>query len=401
VWSGSLLPIELQTQLPVEIRPGHLFRSFLMAGIECTTHKLPSGARLDMLAATRHDEFLAQDYQRLHELGFSTVRSGVRWHRVEADPGRYDFASVLPMLRAASRTGVEVIWDLCHFGWPDDVDIFTPAFVRRFADYTRAFARLFRDESDEALFICPINEPSFFSWAGGDTAHINPYERGRGLELKANLIRAAIEGIEAVWSVLPDARIVNVDPIVNIVPHPARPWQHDEALGYHNAQYQALDMLSGRIWPQLGGEEKYLDLIGVNYYPYNQWIYQGRTILWDDPLYRPFRDILLAVYERYGKPLFISETGTEDDDRADWVSYVCDEAVAALDMGIPLHGMCLYPIFNHPGWLDERHCHNGLWDYADDSGERELFQPVAEVLEACKPSIDAALKRWQPRSGGS
>lgn len=42
--------------------------------------------------------------------------------------------------------------------------------------------------------------------------------------------------------------------------------------------------------------------------------------------------------------------------------------------------VCLYPILNHPGWLDERHCYNGIFDYADDSGSREIYQPLAHEL---------------------
>ncbi len=38
------------------------------------------------------------------------------------------------------------------------------------------------------------------------------------------------------------------------------------------------------------------------------------------------------------------------------------------------------PIVNHPGWLDDRHCYNGLWDYPDDQGEREIYQPLAIEL---------------------
>ena len=32
-------------------------------------------------------------------------------------------------------------------------------------------------------------------------------------------------------------------------------------------------MLCGRLWPELGGGERYLDIIGVNFYPHNQWFY--------------------------------------------------------------------------------------------------------------------------------
>ena len=68
------------------------FKSFLMGGFECSTHRPRSGHRLDMIAATRHDEFAEADYGRLQELGIQTARDGLRWHLIEREPGRYDFA---------------------------------------------------------------------------------------------------------------------------------------------------------------------------------------------------------------------------------------------------------------------------------------------------------------------
>jgi hypothetical protein len=35
---------------------------------------------------------------------------------------------------------------------------------------------------------------------------------------------------------------------------------------------------------------------------------------------------------------------------------------------------------NHPGWEDDRHTYNGLFDYADDWGNREAFEPLANEL---------------------
>jgi hypothetical protein len=52
----------------------------------------------------------------------------------------------------------------------------------------------------------------------------------------------------------------------------------------------------------------------------------------------------------------------------------------ALNEGIPFEGICLYPILNHPGWMDDRHCQNGLFEYADESGNRSVFQPLADEL---------------------
>jgi hypothetical protein len=52
----------------------------------------------------------------------------------------------------------------------------------------------------------------------------------------------------------------------------------------------------------------------------------------------------------------------------------------AIELGIPVHGICLYPILNHPGWEDDRHCRNGLWDYAGHDGTREICQPLADEI---------------------
>jgi hypothetical protein len=68
---------------------------------------------------------------------------------------------------------------------------------------------------------------------------------------------------------------------------------------------------------------------------------------------------------------------------------MCREVFAALAAGVPVEGLCLYPIVNHPGWDDDRHCHNGLFDYADPDGNRDVFQPLAEELSRQQEIIEA------------
>jgi hypothetical protein len=115
------------------------------------------------------------------------VRDGLRWPLIETIPGVYDWSSFLPMLRAAKETGTQVIWDLCHWGWPDDIEIWSPAFVDRFAAFAHAVAQVVRNETDQVPFYVPVNEISFWAWAGGDLALINPLAIGRGNELKVIL----------------------------------------------------------------------------------------------------------------------------------------------------------------------------------------------------------------------
>ncbi|HEV2132331.1 MAG TPA: hypothetical protein VGR27_14545, partial [Longimicrobiaceae bacterium] len=285
------------------------------------------------------------------------------------------------------KAGVRVIWDLCHYGWPDDLDLFRPEFVERFAAFAGACARLLTSETGEAPWVVPMNEISFFGWAAGEVGYIYPFQRARGDELKAQLVRAAIAGIEAIWDVDRRARVIHADPVIHVLPDPDQPHSEAVAAAYRQAQFHAWDMLSGHHAPELGGDPKYLDVVGVNYYPHNQWVYRENVgfnpafaIARTDPRYRPFRLLLHEVWERYRRPLFIAETGAEGAARPDWLRYIGREVRAAMREGVPIEGICLYPIVNHPGWDDDRHCHNGLWDYADEEGERETYEPLAQEL---------------------
>ena len=370
-----------------------LFDSFFLGGFECSTHRLATGKRLDEIAFTQHDRFADKDYLRLRSQGIRAAREGLRWHLIERTAGRYDFSSLLPMLRAARQGGIQTIWDLFHYGWPDWLDLFAPNFIDVFAKFTREFARLWRNESDDVLFAAPVNEISFFAWAAGESAVLNPFCNGRGDKLKEQLVRAAIAAIEALWDEDSRTRIVLIDPLINVLPlDPNDPKQVHAAEAYRTSQFEAWDMLAGRVKPKLGGQEKYLDIIGGNYYVHNQWVLESGFIYQDDPRYRPLRDIIRENYERYRRPFFIAETGIEDDLRPSWFRYVCDQARAAISDGVELHGICLYPIVNHPGWLDDRHCHNGLWDYADDQGEREIYQPLADELQRQRHLFEAVVE---------
>jgi beta-glucosidase/6-phospho-beta-glucosidase/beta-galactosidase len=380
----------MKKEMPFEALPqGPDFPSFFAGGFECSTHVRRSGQRLDLVEATAHDRFADADYLRLQREGLGVAREGVRWHRVEASPGKYDFRSVLPIVRAARKTGTRVLWDLCHFGWPDHLDLFQPEYVSSLARYGAAFARWLARETDEPGFFVPINEISFFSWASGDEGSMFPFATGRGFELKAHLVRAAIQTMEAIWSVEPASRFMHVDPIIHVIASPRHPEEKAAAEAYRMSQYQAWDMLAGHVWPELGGEERHLDLIGVNFYPQNQWFYNLRghqrvrrfsPLSRKHPLYRPFREMLREIYERYRRPLFVAETGAENRLRPGWLRYVCQEVDAALAEGIPIYGVCLYPILNHPGWVDDRHCYNALWDYPDERGNRAIYLPLAREL---------------------
>ena len=375
-----------------------LFNSFILGGFECSTHRLPGGRRLDVTSATRHDQLAASDYRLLQQYGIRAARDGLRWHLIERAEGRYDFSSATPMFAAARDTGMQVIWDLWHYGWPDGLDIFSAAFIDRFTAFAReAITRL--SDYDEAPLICPINEISFFSWAAGEGGIFNPFATHRGDEMKRQLVRATIEAVAAMRAVNPAMRCVQVDPIINVVP--AGPSEEDvrNAEGYRGSQYAAWDMILGRAQPELGGHDSLIDVIGVNYYIHNQFVWQGPMLVPSDPRYRHVSSMLQEVHERYHRPLFVAETGIEDATRPAWLRYMCREVLMALEAGVPVEGICLYPIVNHPGWDDDRHCYNGMFDYADAEGRREVYQPLADEVARQLANV-SALAAGQSRVAG-
>jgi hypothetical protein len=370
-------------------------RSFFMGGFECSTHRDDRGRRLDLIASTRHDELAERDYARLMDAGIHTARDGVRWHLIEVEPFRYDFSSLEKQIAAARATGINVIWDYFHYGYPDDIDIFSDNFIERFAAFSRELTRhLVSELGDAGLFVCPVNEISFFAWIAGDAGVFYPCRRRRGDELKNQLVRAAIASVDTILEECPSARWMFTDPAIHVVPRNETRSARVAAEHFRQAQFHAFDMLAGRRLPELGGDERYLDVIGLNYYFHNQWRHPSRRkIPLGHKLYRPFSEILAEYSARYGREMFIAETGIEDDERPAWLRYVSEQTKAALERGVPVYGMCLYPIVNHPGWADDRHCHNGLWDYADEKGEREIFQPLADEMSLQEPRLFEALAR--------
>ena len=107
----------------------------------------------------------------------------------------------------------------------------------------------------------------------------------------------------------------------------------------------------------------------------------GRTLQRDDPRSIPLHQLLVEVYKRYQRPLLISETSAEDHHRVDWLSYVGGQARLALQAGVPLEGLCWYPIVDYPGWDNDLACQTGLWGTCEASGARPVHGPLADELK--------------------
>ena len=179
----------------------------------------------------------------------------------------------------------------------------------------------------------------------------------------------------------PASTIVWAEPLIHIAPHDRRRSTIRAAGQNLQGMYQAYDWIMGLAEPELGGDRSLVDVVGWNFYPHNQWYFQGPTIPMGHHEYRPLADMLVEVAERYGKPLFISETGAEGSGRPAWLHYVCDEVRAAQARGADVRGICMYPVTAYPGWDNSRHCEVGLFSPVGSDGKRHVYEPLKEELE--------------------
>lgn len=99
--------------------------------------------------------------------------------------------------------------------------------------------------------------------------------------------------------------------------------------------------------------------------------------------------MLAEAYARYGRPIFLAETSIEGEAHARWLRHVGEEARAAIRAGVPLEGICLYPVLSHPGWDDDRYCSNGLLEMEVRAGRRVVHAPLADELRRQRGLFEA------------
>jgi hypothetical protein len=197
--------------------------------------------------------------------------------------------------------------------------------------------------------------------------------------------------VRAIRAELPEARMVHVEPVIQVVPPADRPDLADEAR--HEMEDDACfawDVLAGRLHPELGGAPEILDVVGANCYSFGQMEYRAHgphmAMGPRDPRIRPLCDMLGDVWSRYGRPMIIGETSGLGDGRPTWLRDVMEESLAAVDRGIDLHGVCLFPAVDMPDWHTGAWLHNGIADLVEEGGALRRV-PHAPYVEE--------LRRWQ------
>jgi beta-glucosidase/6-phospho-beta-glucosidase/beta-galactosidase len=376
-----------------------IFPTFFLSGFECSTFVWKDQGRRDLSEETRHRAHADEDYRFLRSLGIAVAREGIPWPMVDKGGGVYDFSAIDAFLDAQRRHAIQPIWDLCHYGYPDDADPFGEDFAPRFAAYAEAAARYVTERGNHAPpFFTPTNEPTFFGYMAGEWGWAAPFGKDRETRRRLTLAmaRADIAGVKAIRGVAPDARMVHIDPLIWVVPPRDRP---DLAEAAHRESYDdaylAWDAIAGLRYPELSGSSEILDIIGFNNYSFGQMEYREggphAALEPGDERIRPLCDLIEEGWRRYRRPCIVAETSGLKGGRPDWLNDVVGESLAAVNRGVDLHGVCLFPAVDMPDWHSGEWLHNGIADLErlpDGSLMRVPFAPYVETLH-----------RWQRRLG--
>jgi beta-glucosidase/6-phospho-beta-glucosidase/beta-galactosidase len=364
------------------------FQSFVMAGFECSYPLTEKGVRWDLLRDSRHEKYCREDYRRLKQLGITTVREGLAWHQIDRGRGRYDYSRFETMMRIGREEGMQQIWDFNHYDFPEDLDIFSPAFIKRFADYALNTINVIRTYQSSPIYVVLINEISYIAWISGDMGKWAPYTKGQanGIRLKKQLIRATIAAMKAISKRYRNVRFIQVDPYMyRQALAPALPAATKAARDFNRiARYQT--------WDILRGAGKFLDIIGVNYYIDNQqWLKSkpgGRIQFQRVPLQSPQRrtlyHMLSEVYARYRRPMVLMETGSYGPYRTAWWRRLVPEVQECLERGLPLYGVCVYPTLDNPDHGHFLAPHSGIFDFRPGDKTYQRVPHVRSIREIKK-----------------
>ncbi len=350
---------------------------------------------LDEYGLTHHYQYWREDLDRVAGLGVRAIRYGMPWYKVEPAKGQFDWAWADRAIDHAVSTGVEIIFDLMHYGVPLWLDnqFLNSDYEKHVADWGGAFAERFRDR---VRYFTPFNEPLICSEFCGLRGIWPPYLRGADGQVKIlrNISRGMTLTIEAIRAANPEAIMVQVDAAGEVLPDTP---DLAEAAAFETAKtFMATDLVVGivgqdhilRDWLLANGmtesdlqwhldRPQHLEFVGTNYYPE---VSQQKLVRQGDELIRKpisgrgagMKRSVRAFAERYGRPVMVTESSLNGtiEERAKWLAEANIAVAEIRAEGLPLVGFTWFPVFDLIDWVYR--AGRPLEDYITRQGPKHL-----------------------------
>jgi dTDP-4-dehydrorhamnose reductase len=376
----------------------------IWGGIECTVNRV-GDQYFDQVVKSGHDERLG-DLDRFAGLGITAIRYPILWERIaRASSPDAAFTWVDERLGRLRELGIRPIAGLLHHGsGPPDTDLSDPSFAERFADYALTVARRY----PWIFEWTPINEPLTTARFSGLYGHWYPHAQSDAafVRMTLNQARGIALAMAAIRSVIPQARLLHTDDAGTVFA--TEPLVMQAEFENHRRDL-ALDLLFGRVdsgHPLFNylldhsvteSELKWFrenpcppDTIGANYYVTSDRLLDHRTELYPPethggngrqryadtaavratpPLSSGFAEILLRYWERYERPVALTEVhmACTREEQLRWIAEAWSGMKAASMNGVPVRAMCVWSLLGAYDWnrlvtADAGHYESGVFD---------------------------------------
>jgi beta-glucosidase/6-phospho-beta-glucosidase/beta-galactosidase len=341
---------------------------FLFAtGIDCSYPVVQGNRRRDQFEESGHYQRWREDLGLVKDLGIRYLRYGPPYYKTHLGPGRYDWTFTDQVFTEMRSLDIVPIVDVVHFGVPDWLESFqNPEFPCAVAEYAGAFARRY----PWVQCYTPVNEiyltAQFSTLVGFWNERIKTH-RAFVTALK-HMCQASIQIQQAVAAVQPQAIFIQSE---------SAEYTHYRSgngatlADFHNmVRFLALDLhyshqVSGDIllylmdngltrqeyeWfmCQRAGERA---VLGLDYYKVNEHIVE------DDGERVPYQEtfgwyvIARRYYERYHKPLMVTETNVPEADEApNWMWKQWHNVEQMREDGVPIVGFTWYGLLDLVDW---------------------------------------------------
>ena len=376
-----------------------------MTGFECSAFP-QIGA--DELEETQHYRWWASDLERLREVGFTLIRYGIPWHRVNPRPHEYDWSWTDQAVDLLGVLGITPIVDLFHYGTPLWIErgIMNPIFGEMQGWYAKAFATRY----PHLLYYTPTNEPYIEATFGAEWAIWYPFLRG-----DHNAVRAIKNVTEGLSRAMIEIRRIQPDALMMIADtceyyHSVDGAFQEEADFRTQRRFLVHDLYQGlvtREHPMWAYMIRYgvaewelewflenpvrLDILGLDYYkhsehqlrrgPHGERIDETAEKQWG------WAEMARQYSTRYGGiPVILAETnvGGPVADRVAWFEQIIAQTRQARAAGVPIAGLTYYGAIDHVDWDTALRMRNlninpcGMWSL-EWRGDKLIRIPTALV----------------------
>lgn len=308
--------------------------------------------------ATNHFELFEQDIDLVRKLNMNAFRFSIEWSRVQPQANAWDVSAVehyKAVLAACKKSGIEPVVTLFHFTLPEwfaQAGGFEKAAnIRYFADYAE---RILKELGPSVKYVITVNEPEVYA--------VQSYWRGEWppqAQNKVQCVRVLHHLAKAHNQAAKRIHALSRRYKVSVAKNSVHVYPGDDAwLSVRSAafmQYFEDDYFLKKVIKQC-------DYIGVNYYlsarVYGYRVHNPEIRVNDmgwDMQPDHLEHVLERLYDKYQKPILITENGLadaehDDENRQWWLTQTVLAMQKSIDRGVELIGYIHWSLTDNFEW---------------------------------------------------